>query len=547
MKQIPSFCIRSSASFALSGERDNDKPAPAKPDPASSLAANCPHASKARRYAVSCPASLIFSWRAIKLLGLLLFFGDLSLSAGGSNARPPNIVFILADDIGWTDLKSFGSDLYQTPNIDRLAQEGMRFNRAYSACTVCSPTRASIMTGRYPAALHLTDWIAGHRLPFAKLNVPEWTMGLERRYYNLAEALHDSGYATAHFGKWHLGGTEDLWPEHQGFDLNVGGWSIGQPNGKNGANGYFSPYGNPRLSDGPKGEFLDDRLAREASAFMERNRDRPFFVNFWFYLVHTPLQSEPELVARYREPAAKAIHHRNPVYAAMIEHMDNAVGQLMATLDRLGLRDNTIVVFTSDNGGLIGNQGDRSLPPRVTSNFPLRTGKGDAYEGGVRVPLIVRFPPEVKPGVTSLTPVISPDFYPTLLDLAGIKPTTRTPLDFDGVSFSSIMRGQSPAQTHDALYWHYPHYHTEGASPYGAILKGPWKLLEYYEDGRTELYNLDHDIGEQNDLSKVEPAVRDELRRELRAWREREGAQMPSPNPKYDAKRAKQFQIDAAL
>ena len=447
--------------------------------------------------------------------------------------RSPNVVFILADDLGWTDLTGFGSELYRTPNIDQLGREGMRFERAYSACTVCSPTRAAIMTGRYPAALHLTDWIPGHLRPFAKLNVPDWRMELDPREPNLARTFHDAGYATAHVGKWHLG-EEPAWPEYQGFDLNVGGWSKGSPNRTAQSNGYFSPYGNPRLSDGPVGEFLDDRLADAACAFIEKNRDRPFFINFWTYLVHTPLQSEPSRVAAYAEAAKKGLHQRNPTYAAMVQRLDEEVGKIMATLDRLGLRENTIVVFTSDNGGLIGNSGRNDRPPQVTSNFPLRTGKGDVFEGGIRVPLILRFPGVVAAGAISSVPVISIDFFPTLLELTGCRTTKEVSRSRDGLSFASVLRGERATLPRDALYWHYPHYHTEGATPYGAMLKGPWKLIEFYEDDHTELYNIDRDIGEQHDLSAQELGKRTELLADLHAWRTKVGAQMPVGNPNYN-------------
>jgi arylsulfatase A-like enzyme len=463
-------------------------------------------------------------WRRV-ILGLAL--------ATVACARPPNVVFILADDLGWTDLASFGSELYHTPNIDRLAKEGMRFDRSYAACTVCSPTRAAVLTGRYPAALHLTDWIAGHKRPFAKLKVPDWTMELDLKEPNLARTFHDAGYVTAHMGKWHLG-EEPFWPEHQGFDVNVGGWSIGSPNHAKGANGYFSPWGNPRLPDGPVGEFLDDRLASEACTFIEKNRGRPFFLNFWPYLVHAALQSEPDRVAQYATAAAQGQHQRNPTYAAMVQRLDEEVGKILATLDQLGLRENTIVVFTSDNGGLIGNNGRNDLPPKVTSNYPLRTGKGDVYEGGIRVPLVVRYPGVVAAGTVSSTPVISIDFFPTLLELAGCPTTEAVRRSRDGLSFASILRGAGKGLARDALYWHYPHYHTEGAAPYGAVLKGPWKLIEFYEDNHTELYNIDRDIGEQHDLSAQESGKRNELLADLRAWRAKVGAQMPVPNPNYD-------------
>ena len=451
-----------------------------------------------------------------------------------AQARSPNVVLILADDLGWTDLGSYGSELYRTPNLDRLAREGTRFDQAYSACTVCSPTRAAIMTGRYPAALRVTDWIAGHVRPFAKLAVPDWTMQLDPREPNLARTLRDAGYATAHVGKWHLGEDPKTWPEHQGFDLNVGGWSKGQPVRAATSNGYFSPYGNPRLADGPVGEFLDDRLANEACAFIEKNRDRPFFLNLWPYLVHTPLQSEPERVAAYAAAAKEGKRQRNPTYAAMVERLDEEVGKIMATLERLGLRDNTIIVFTSDNGGLIGNSGRKDRPPQVTSNFPLRTGKGDVYEGGIRVPLIVRFPGVVKAGAVSFAPVISIDLFPTLLELADCRATAEVSRTRDGVSLAAVLRGQATTLPREALFWHYPHYHSEGAAPYSAIRKGPWKLIEFFEDGRTELYNVEQDIGEEHDRSAAEPALRGQLLADLVAWRSKVGAQLPRTNANFD-------------
>jgi arylsulfatase A-like enzyme len=322
--------------------------------------------------------------------------------------------------------------------------------------------------------------------------------------------------------------TEDLWPEHQGFDINRGGWRMGQPTGAAaGGNIYFSPYANPRLTDGPTGEHLDMRLAEEAASFMEANRDRPFFVNFWLYTVHTPLQAAPEKIEKYRRLAREGANHTNPTYAAMVEHMDDAVGVVFSALERLGLTDNTIVIFTSDNGGLIGRNN------KVTSNAPLRHGKGERYEGAVRVPLIVRYPPLVKPGSVSDRPAISMDFFPTFADLTGLAASPRLPT-FDGISLVPTLRGDPAAPQRDTLYWHYPHYHTEGAVPYSAIRRGDWKLIHNLETDDVLLFNLAEDLSEQNDLAAARPDLTVTLRAQLATWLTSVDAQYPTLNPNYD-------------
>ncbi len=463
------------------------------------------------------------------LLAALLLTASLAHAATPPAARPgpPNIVFILADDLGWTDLGSYGSDLYQTPHLDRLAREGTRFTQAYSACTVCSPTRAAIMTGQYPARTRVTDWIAGHAMPRARLSPPAWTQYLERSHYTVAEVLRDAGYATGHFGKWHLGMTEDLWAEHHGFDLNRGGWRMGQPTGPaGGGNVYFSPYGNPRLTDGPPGEHLDMRLAQEAATFMEAHRDRPFFVNLWLYTVHTPLQAAPEKIAKYRALVRDGARHTNPTYAAMVEHMDDTVGVVLDALDRLGLAENTIVVFTSDNGGLLGRN-------NITTNLPLRHGKGERYEGGVRVPLIIRYPALPAAGKVSDRLAISTDFFPTFAELAGVGASPRLPV-VDGLSLVPTLRGDPAAPAHDALYWHYPHYHTEGGTPYSAIRRGDWKLIHNLETDEVMLFDLANDLGEQYDLAPTRPDLTVALRAQLSTWLTSVGAQYPTLNPNYD-------------
>jgi arylsulfatase A len=446
----------------------------------------------------------------VVLVGLAAWQPASAVAAEG----PPNILLILVDDLGWTDLGCFGSRFYETPHIDRLASQGMKFTQAYSACTVCSPTRAAILTGKYPARLHLTDWIAGHVRPQAKLQVPDWTRHLPLEERNIARALKPGNYATASIGKWHLG-KEPFYPDQQGFDLNVGGCDKGQPPS------YFSPYRIPTLTDGPPGEFLSDRLTTEAIKFMEQNQDRPFFVYLPHYAVHTPLMAKPEVLEKYQQKAQPAAPHTNAVYAGLIESVDDSVGRLLKKLDELKLAERTILIFTSDNGGL--------LP--VTSNVPLRAGKGSAYEGGVRVPLIVKWPGVTKPGSRCDTPVISVDYLPTMLEMAGVQ--ADAPQVVDGESLVPLLQ-QTGGLTRDTLYWHYPHYHPGGATPYSAIRQGDFKLIEFFEDQHVELYNLQDDIGEQHDLAEKLPDQAQALRTKLAAWRSQVGAQLPTPNPDYD-------------
>ena len=445
-------------------------------------------------------------------------------------SRRPNIVLFLIDDLGWTDLSCMGSKLYETPNLDRLAADGLRFTHAYSACTVCSPTRAAVLTGKYPARLHITDWIPGQaQRPHSKLLLPDWTKQLPLEETTLAELLKGAGYATASVGKWHLGDA-GFEPTRQGFDVNIGGTKAGSPPG------YFGPASLPGI-ELKAGESLTERLTEEAARFIESHREEPFFIYFPHYTVHTPLQAKPDVVEKYRAkierlglaetdvqaPRDLQRQHpqQHPVYAAMIESMDQSVGRIMQTLDRLQLADDTIILFTGDNGGLQSS----------TDNRPARVGKGSAYEGGVRVPLIVKYPRAGKPNGTSDAAMISIDYVPTLLDLAGL-PASATPID--GVSFAGLLRG-GPAPQRSDLFWHYPHYHAGGATPYGAVRSGDWRLIEFYEDGRVELYNLRDDVGESRDLAQAEPSRTAELHKRLQAWRTSVGAQMPAPNPNFDA------------
>ncbi len=446
-------------------------------------------------------------------------------------ARRPNIVLFLIDDLGFTDNSFTGSKLYETPHIDRLAKSGLTFTHAYSACTVCSPTRAAVLTGKYPARLHVTDWIAGHVRPHAKLRVPDWTKHLPLEETTLAELLKSAGYATASVGKWHLG-NEGYEPTRQGFDVNIGGTHAGSPPG------YFGPASLPGV-ELKAGESLTERLTEEAARFINDHRAGPFFVYFPHYTVHTPLQAKPAVVEKYREklkrlgrdaaakPGPRNLQtqheHDNAVYAAMIESLDDSVGRIVQVLDELKLTDDTLILFTGDNGGLQSS----------TDNRPARVGKGSAYEGGVRVPLVVKYPRRVKPGISTDAPAMSIDFLPTLVELADI---ARPPGPIDGVSLAPLLRGAAATTPRD-LFWHYPHYHPGGATPYGAVRSGYWRLIEFYEDDRVELYNLRNDEGERRDLAKAEPSRVDELRRKLHDWRRAVGAQMPSPNPDHDAEK----------
>ncbi|WP_319268499.1 sulfatase [uncultured Draconibacterium sp.] len=475
----------------------------------------------------------IFLGLVINQSGFALPLGTIK---GETSDKHPNVVFFLVDDLGWKDVRAYGSDYYQTPNVDGLVTDGVMFVNAYSSCTVCSPSRASIMTGKYPAKLHCTDWIEGWKYPHAKLKIPDWTMYLAPEEVTMAEAFKKSGYVTGHFGKWHLGEDEKYWPENHGFDINVGGWAKGSPNKSRdlGSNGYFPPYGNPRLSDPGKEEYLTQRLANEACEFIDAHKDSPFFLNFWFYNVHTPLQAEDDKIEKYQELVDSANYQKNPVYAAMVEHMDDAVGQVVHKLKNLGLYDNTIIIFTSDNGGLVGNG-----KKKVTNNYPLRSGKGDIYEGGVRVPLIIRSPGITHAGAVDSNLVISTDFLPTLIDLAHLSSTKEVIAALDGVSLLPILQKSGKKLSRDEIFWHYPHYHIEGATPYSAVRKGDWKLIHIMESDNYELYNLKEDFGEANDLSNQYPGILENLKLDLIRWKVKMKAQMPMPNPDYDPTKRK--------
>ena len=439
----------------------------------------------------------------MKFLPLLL----LTLT-GLVRAAQPNFVVFLTDDLGCTDLACYGSKFYETPNLDRLAKDGMKLTQCYSACTVCSPTRAAMMTGKWPAELHLTDWIAGHNRPFAKLKIPDWRMELDLGEKTIAEALHERGYVSGHFGKWHL---EHTAKEH-GFDVTVG------DNGKGSPTSYLPPYKNPNLPDGPPGEELTARLTSEAEKFIEQNKAKPFYLYFAPYAVHTPLGGKPDVIEKYKAKVDPNSPQHTPAYAAMVQAVDDSVGSLRAKLEALGLSENTVFIFTSDNGGLELNQ--------VTYNYGVRAGKGSAYEGGTRVVGLVRWPGVTKPGTTSATPVITLDWPTTIAATAGAT------LPAHGVDVRPLLRGENiPARP---LFWHYPHYHPGGATPYSAMREGDWRLVHFYEDDKMELYNLATDPEEKQDLAATQPDRVKTMRAALDQWRKETTAQAPTPNPNYD-------------
>jgi arylsulfatase A-like enzyme len=447
--------------------------------------------------------------------------------AFAAEAEKPNVVVILADDFGWTDLGCFGSEFYESPHLDRLAADGMRFTQNYSACTVCSPTRAALMTGKYPARLHITDWIPGLMPDNPKLLVPGWSKQLPLEETTLAEVFKAAGYATASIGKWHLGG-EGYEPERQGFDLNLAGANSGS------TPSFFSPWRLPKLPEGKEGDYLTDRLGDEAVKFIERSKDGPFFLYLPHFAVHTPIQGKAELVEKYQQKLKPGLDQNNATYAAMIESMDATVGRIRAKLAERALDRRTIIVFTSDNGGRIP----------TTSNKPLRYGKASAYEGGVRVPLIVHWPGVTKAGSASDVPTITMDLYPTIVEMCGLSSAAKAgksgaALQLDGVSLTPVLRGTGSINR-DMLFWHYPHhqhYQLGGTMPYGAIRSGDYKLIEFFNDMHVELYNIREEIGEQHDLAAAQPERAKELRERLHAWRKEVGAQMPTPNPDYDPNR----------
>ena len=465
--------------------------------------------------------------------------------------RQPNIILVLLDDFGWRDLSCYGSSFYETPNIDKLAGEGLRFSNAYAACPVCSPTRASIMSGKYPATVGVTDyidWAGGHHPTRGILIDAPYINHLPAEETSVATALREGGYQTWHVGKWHLGG-EPFLPRDHGFDVNIAGSHYGHPR-----NGYFSPWDLPSLENGDEGDYLTDRLTDEAIALIRGADEKPFFLNLWYYTVHTPIQAKEEKVRKYEAKARamgldkvktfedgeffpatwhsdKRVQRRllqsDPLYAAMVESMDENVGRLLRSLDESGQRENTVVIFTSDNGGLATSEG------APTCNAPLAEGKGWMYEGGTREPLIVNWPGVTVPGTTCAEPVTSPDFYPTFLELAGLDP--RPVQHVDGVSLVPLFRGANGLER-EAIFWHYPHYGNQGGTPGSSVRVGDYKLIEFFEDGRLELYNLCDDIGEDINLADILPEKTRELHERLKTWRQQVEAWIPERNPEWTRK-----------
>ncbi len=491
------------------------------------------------------------------ILGLFMIshlYGD-----SQSGRCRPNIIFILVDDMGWKDLSITGSTFYETPNIDHLATSGMRFSNAYAACPVCSPTRAALLTGKYPARLKITNWIdaRGTSHPVkAKYIDADYLKQLPLEEKTIAESLHEVGYTTWHIGKWHLGGS-GFYPTDQGFDVNVAGCNMGHP-----WKGYFSPWQIPTLEEGPQGEYLTDRLTDEAIKLIRKNAQlpnaKPFYLNMWYYSVHTPIQAKQDkinyfierkkklgldllkqndifgeedgssLIPRYYGQKIKYRKVQNNVqYAAMLSSLDDNIGRIIKVLDELDLRGNTIIIFTSDNGGL-STGGEKP-----TSNEPLRAGKSWFYEGGIREPLFVVWPSKIKEGSCSPRQVTSTDFYPTILELLGLP--TQPKQHIDGISFANALlsvNNKSNNEKQRDLFWHFPHYHpcnTQG--PGSAILSGNWKLIELFENNTVQLYNINEDPSEKNDLASKNPEKVSELLEKLRQWRNEVHATMPEKNP----------------
>jgi arylsulfatase A len=466
---------------------------------------------------------------ADRIIGIFMVWCLLCIQLYGVPHEKMNVVFILADDLGWADLTCYGADLHETPHLDQLASEGMRLTNAYAAAPVCSPTRASILSGKWPARLHMTIWRENATIPQQghKLLPPVAEHCLPHEEITISEILKSAGYTTAHIGKWHLGDAEH-YPETMGFDVNIGGTLWGAPST------FWYPYTGtlwggqmryvPHLEDGLEGEYLTDRLTDEAIAFLEREKAKPFFLNLWYHTVHTPIEGKPDDVRYYQDKRTADMHHQNSEYAAMVHSMDENVGRVLQTLDKLNLTERTVVIFFSDNGGYINPYKGQAC----TSNYPLRSGKGALYEGGIREPLIIRWPGITHPGAVSDAMVSSEDFYPTLIDLLDLEDQEQNEI-IDGISLAPILRNPSAALSRNTLYWHYPHYYATTA-PVSAVRQGDWKLLEYFEDGSLELYNLRDDIGEASNLAERMPDRVQSLHKDLKDWRRRVNAQIPTSN-----------------
>jgi len=476
----------------------------------------------------------------LTLLRIPVLLCVLFCSIEATAAKQTNFLFFLVDDMGWADIGVNGSKFHETPHIDRLAATGMRFTQGYAACPVCSPTRASIMTGRHPVRVGITDWIPGQsNRATNKLLHPQDRNNLAHEEVTIAEQLKKHDYQTFFAGKWHLG-SEGHWPEDQGFDINIGGHHRGSPPG-----GYYAPWTNPALKSKKNGEYLTERLTEESVKFLEkRDANKPFLLYLSYYNIHTPIQPYKKRIDHYTAKAAKIFKGKTPTQkehegttrmrqdnaalASMVAAVDDSVGTLLGKLKELKLDENTVVIFFSDNGGLSTRGGKRFGPG---CNLPLRASKGWLYEGGVREPTIIRAPGVTKPGSVSHKPMVSMDFFPTMLELAGLPAQTK--LHADGQSLVSQLKGNDSGSR--TLYWHYPHYHGSSWKPGAAIRDGDWKLIEFYHHEKIELYNLAEDIGEQKNLAASHPQKAVELRAKLVAWQKQLKAKMPLPNPAYQA------------
>ena len=479
----------------------------------------------------------------VVLLFLLILTACSTKTDQKKETKKPNILFILVDDLGYGDIGILGSKYYETPNVDRIAKEGMTFTNGYAACQVCSPSRASILTGMFPPKHGITDWIgapegkawrkAGRH---TKLLPPEYVHELKAEFVTLPEALKSAGYKTFFAGKWHLG-RKGSWPQDHGFDINIGGWHVGSPNG-----GYFSPWKNPNLPNKIPGENLSMRLAKETVKFLDENKDTTFLAYLSFYAVHGPIQTTEAKWRKYRDKAEAMgiagkgfamerrlpyrLHQDNPVYAGLMEQMDDAVGMVLDELKKLGLDKNTIVVFTGDNGGVVS--GDNYS----TNLAPLRGGKGYQWEGGIREPFFIKVPWMDIAGKKCDVPVSSVDFYPTLLEFAGAK--VPESMKIDGKSIVPLLKGGDIPERD--LIWHYPHYGNQGGDPSSIIRRGKWKLIHYYETGEDELYDLSADIPEKNNVAAEHPDVVKDLHERLFSYLEDAGAKYPVEDPEFDPK-----------
>lgn len=501
-----------------------------------------------QKFACSMYVVLFFAALVVSVNLPLDGFSQITPASAANNAKRPseklNFIFIVADDLGWADLSGYGSDLHETPNLDRLASENLKFTNCYAASPVCSPTRASLLTGKYPARLHITThfensgdfWRNFDREdPGAsrKLVQPTTVGNLPQNEITLAEALRNAGYFTAHVGKWHLGNFEH-YPENQGFDVNIAGTAWGAPDT------YWYPWtGNkfqrelryiPGLELGSsEGSYLTDRLTDKAIDIIERKRDVPFFLHMSYHTPHTPMEGKPELVEYFRKKVRSDMKDKNYVYAAMIASLDENVGRILQKIEEAGIADQTVIMFLSDNGGRVGRFQHWET---VANNSPLRSGKGSLYEGGIRIPLIIKWPGVTTPSSINDFPVITNDLYPTVLEIARLTDESKQNDKLDGVSIVPLLKNPSASLDRDILYWHYPHYYSTTA-PVGALRKGNWKLLHYFEDNQLELYDLEEDLGERNNLVQKHPDVAANLYKALQTWRKDVDAQLPQLNSAY--------------